>query len=87
MSGKGLNPQAEQYMPPTSAKEVENLGWEWIDIIFFTGTYNSGNPVTHVGIYAGNGQMIHAGDPIKYSSINTPYWQSHFYAFGRLPGH
>ena len=57
------------------------------DIIFFTGTYNSGNPVTHVGIYAGNGQMIHCGDPIKYSSINTPYWQSHFYAFGRLSGH
>ena len=55
------------------------------DIIFFTGTYNSGNPVTHVGIYAGNGQMIHCGDPIKYTSINTPYWQSHFYAFGRLP--
>ena len=57
------------------------------DIIFFTGTYNSGNPVTHVGIYVGGGQMIHCGDPIKYSSINTPYWQSHFYAFGRLPGH
>lgn len=57
------------------------------DIIFFTGTYNSGNPVTHVGIYAGNGQMIHAGDPIKYSSINTPYWQSHFYSFARVPGH
>ena len=55
------------------------------DIIFFTGTYNSGNPVTHVGIYAGNGQMIHAGDPIKYSSINTPYWQSHFYGFARVP--
>ena len=55
------------------------------DIIFFTGTYNSGNPVTHVGIYAGNGQMIHCGDPIKYTSINTPYWQNHFYAFGRLP--
>ena len=55
------------------------------DLIFFTGTYNSGNPVTHVGIYAGNGQMIHCGDPIKYTSINTPYWQSHFYAFGRLP--
>ena len=54
------------------------------DIIFFTGTYNSGNPVTHVGIYVGGGQMIHCGDPIKYSSINTPYWQSHFYAFGRL---
>ena len=55
------------------------------DIIFFTGTYNSGNPVTHVGIYAGNRQMIHCGDPIKYTSINTPYWQNHFYAFGRLP--
>ena len=54
------------------------------DIIFFTGTYNSGNPVTHVGIYAGDGMMIHCGDPIKYSSINTPYWQSHFYAYGRL---
>ena len=54
------------------------------DIIFFTGTYNSGNPVTHVGIYVGGGQMIQCGDPIKYSSINTPYWQSHFYAFGRL---
>ena len=54
------------------------------DIIFFTGTYNSGNPVTHVGIYAGDGMMIHCGDPIKYSSINTPYWQNHFYAFGRL---
>ncbi len=55
------------------------------DIIFFTGTYSSGNPVTHVGIYAGNGMMIHCGDPIKYASINTPYWQNHFYAFGRLP--
>ena len=54
------------------------------DIIFFTGTYNSAGPVSHVGIYCGNGVMAHAGDPIKYSSINTPYWQSHFYAFGRL---
>ncbi|MBR1893421.1 MAG: peptidoglycan DD-metalloendopeptidase family protein [Lachnospiraceae bacterium] len=57
------------------------------DLIFFTKTYNSGNPVTHVGIYAGGGQMLHCGDPIKYSSINTPYWQSHFFGFGRLPGH
>ncbi len=55
------------------------------DIVFFTGTYHSGNPVTHVGIYCGNGIMIHAGDPIKYSNINTPYWQGHFYGFGRLP--
>ncbi len=56
------------------------------DIIFFTGTYNSAGPVSHVGIYCGNGTMIHCGDPIKYASINTSYWQSHFYAFGRISG-
>ena len=55
------------------------------DLIFFTGTYDCENPVTHVGIYAGNGQMIHCGDPVQYSPISTPYWQAHFYAFGRLP--
>ena len=54
------------------------------DIIFFTGTYNSPGPVSHVGIYVGGGMMIHCGDPIKYASINTSYWQQHFYAFGRL---
>ena len=54
------------------------------DIIFFTGTYNAGNPVTHVGIVVAPGTMVHAGDPIKYSSYTTSYWQSHFYAFGRL---
>jgi murein DD-endopeptidase MepM/ murein hydrolase activator NlpD len=54
------------------------------DIIFFTGTYASAGPVSHVGIYCGNGMMIHCGDPIKYASINSSYWQSHFYSFGRL---
>ena len=54
------------------------------DIVFFTGTYQSGTPVTHVGIYCGGGIMIHCGDPISYASINSPYWQSHFYGFGRL---
>ena len=54
------------------------------DIIFFTGTYNAGRPVTHVGIYCGNGTMVHCGDPIQYTSTNTSYWQSHFYGFGRL---
>lgn len=54
------------------------------DIIFFTGTYNAGVPVTHVGIYAGNGMMVHAGDPIQYTSIETNYWKNHFYSFGRL---
>ena len=54
------------------------------DVIFFTGTYDSAGPVSHVGIYVGDGMMIHCGDPIKYASINTNYWQEHFYAFGRL---
>ena len=54
------------------------------DIIFFTGTYNAGRPVTHVGIYCGNGVMLHCGNPIQYTSINTSYWQSHFYGYGRL---
>ena len=53
------------------------------DLVFFTGTYDTPG-VSHVGIYCGNGVMIHCGDPIKYASINTPYWQSHFYSFGRL---
>ncbi|EGG90618.1 hypothetical protein HMPREF0491_00489 [Lachnospiraceae oral taxon 107 str. F0167] len=54
------------------------------DIIFFKNTYNSGSPISHVGIYAGNGMMIHAGDPIRFVSINTPYWKEHFYGFGRV---
>ncbi len=54
------------------------------DIIFFTGTYNSGTPISHVGIYAGNGMMLHAGDPIRYTNINTNYWKQHFYCFGRV---
>ncbi len=55
------------------------------DIVFFTGTYQAGRPVTHVGIYCGNGIMIHAGDPVQYTSIGTSsYWQSHFYGFGRF---
>ena len=55
------------------------------DIIFFTGTYDSGSAVSHVGIYAGNGMMIHCGNPISYASVNSSYWQQHFYAYGRLP--
>lgn len=54
------------------------------DIIFFTGTYNSAGAVSHVGIYCGNGVMIHCGDPISYANINSSYWQSHFYSFGRF---
>ena len=54
------------------------------DIIFFTGTYDSPGPVSHVGIYVGDGMMLHCGSPIQYANINSSYWQSHFYAFGRL---
>ena len=56
------------------------------DLIFFTGTYDAGEPVTHIGIYVGNGQMIHCGHPVQYTSINSPYWQSHFYGFGKEKG-
>jgi len=57
------------------------------DLVFFIGTYDAPYPnrPTHVGIYVGGGRMIHCGDPISYASINTPYWQGHFYGFGRLP--
>ena len=54
------------------------------DLIFFTKTYNSDGPVSHVGIYVGDGMMIHCGSPIQYANINSSYWQEHFYAFGRL---
>ena len=55
------------------------------DLVFFTRTYVSSNPVTHVGIYVGGGKMLHCGDPIRYASIQTEFWKSHFYGFGRLP--
>ena len=55
------------------------------DLIFFQGTYNTSG-ASHVGIYVGNGMMIHCGNPISYASINTSYWQQHFYCFGRIPG-
>lgn len=54
------------------------------DLIFFQGTYNT-TGASHVGIYVGDGMMIHCGNPISYASINTNYWQNHFYMFGRLP--
>jgi cell wall-associated NlpC family hydrolase len=54
------------------------------DLIFFTRTYSTTNDVTHVGIYIGNGMMIHAGKPVQYASIHTPYWTRHFYSFGRI---
>ena len=54
------------------------------DLVFFTGTYDTPG-VSHVGIYVGNNMMIHCGDPISYANLDSSYWQSHFYRYGRLP--
>ena len=54
------------------------------DLVFFVGTYDTAG-VSHCGIYVGDNMMIHCGDPISYANLNTSYWQSHFYAYGRLP--
>ena len=54
------------------------------DLVFFTGTYDTPG-VSHVGIYVGNNMMIHCGDPISYANLNSSYWQSHLYRYGRLP--
>ena len=54
------------------------------DLVFFSGTYDAPG-VTHVGIYVGNHTMIHCGDPISYTNLNSSYWQAHLYCYGRLP--
>ena len=54
------------------------------DLVFFQGTYDT-TGVSHVGIYVGDQVMLHCGDPIQYTSINTSYWRSHFFAYGRPP--
>ena len=64
------------YVSPSEAKPG--------DLIFFQGTYDTSG-ASHVAIYVGNGMMIHCGNPIQYASIETNYWQQHFYCFGRLP--
>ena len=63
------------YVSPANAKPG--------DLIFFEKTYNT-TGASHVGIYVGDGMMIHCGDPISYTSINSTYWQSHFLGFGRI---
>ena len=54
------------------------------DLVFFSGTYDAPG-VTHVGIYVGNHTMLHCGDPISYTNLNSSYWQAHLYCYGRLP--
>ena len=54
------------------------------DLVFFHSTYNAGTYVTHVGIYVGNNQMYHAGDPIGYADLTSSYWQQHLIGAGRI---
>lgn len=59
------------------------------DLIFFTGTLGAGmdgnDGITHVGLYVGNGMMIHCGNPISYADLSGSYWQTHYYGYGRVP--
>lgn len=77
-------------LPRTTAQDIQSMCTDFRanakpgDLVFFTRTYVTSEPVTHIGIYVGEGQMLHCGDPIKYASIDTDYWSSHFYSFGRL---
>ena len=54
------------------------------DLVFFVGTYDTPG-VSHVGLYVGNSVMLHCGDPISYTNLNSSYWQSHLFCYGRLP--
>ena len=54
------------------------------DLVFFVGTYDTAG-MSHVGLYVGNSVMLHCGDPISYTNLNSSYWQQHFYCYGRLP--
>lgn len=81
------------HLPRTTAQGIFDrcavVSWEEArpgDLIFFTGTYASGSPVSHVGIYVGDNQMLHAGSPIGYANISSAYWSGHYYATGRLAG-
>jgi cell wall-associated NlpC family hydrolase len=79
------------YLPRTTASGIFNqcavISREEAkpgDLVFFQGTYASAGVISHIGIYVGNGQMLHCGDPIGYADLNSRYWRSHFYAYGRL---
>ena len=67
---------ATQHLPLSQAKAG--------DLVFFHSTYNAGSYVTHVGIYIGNNQMYHAGDPIGYADLSSSYWQQHLIGAGRV---
>lgn len=54
------------------------------DLVFFTGTYSTASPVSHVGIYVGEGRMIHAGERVCFADLTSGYWLSHYFGAGRL---
>ena len=67
---------ATQHLPLSQAKAG--------DLVFFHSTYNAGTYGTHVGIYAGNSRMYHAGNPIRYADLTSSYWQQHLIGAGRV---
>lgn len=71
----------EQY---NYATEVSQDDLQPGDFVFFHSTYDTPNYITHLGIYVGDGMMFHAGDPLQYTSIETPFWQQHFAGYGRI---
>lgn len=74
-TAEGLRQQCVR-VPPSEAKPG--------DLIFFERTYNTAG-ASHIGIYVGDGMMIHCGDPIQYANVNSAYFSSHFMQYGRLP--
>ncbi len=87
-----INQSGVGYIPRTTAQGIFNATIPITaseaqpgDIVFFEGTYDTTSTVTHVGIYVGDGMMIHCGNPIGYVSMDSGYWAEHFYCFGRLP--
>ena len=65
-------------------EEVDESELQPGDLVFFTETYETDCTVTHVGIYVGDNMMLHAGDPVQYTSLEGDYWQTHLYAYGRI---
>lgn len=76
-------PRTAQAQYDFSSKVLDNQRSRG-DLVFFQGTTDSDRVVTHVGIYIGNDQMIHAGDPVSYTNLSSSYWQNHLYGYGRV---
>ena len=83
-----LGTLTDEYEPEiiihTTAREDVVIEEKAGDLVFFHSTYNAGTYVTHVGIYAGNNRMYHAGDPIGYADLTSSYWQQHLIGAGRV---